>query len=415
MLGHEVAHIHAHHMARQQEKTQLLSYASLLAMLAAVVQPALAPLAAAAGQAAQLKYRREFEQEADYLGVRYLDGTGFDQRAMLDFFKKLERESRRVPTFIPPYLLSHPLTEERLNHLEAVLGVKQWDGHERRPPGTRLQRVQALARTRLGKPFDVLEHYEKLRRDHPNNPRLDYLFGVVALEVGRLDAAGEALTKAVAAGVQDAVREQGRLALRQRDPERASELLRKHLEAGPDDEMAWVELAKALSASGDAKAARDAYSRAWKLNPSLAEAHDGYGVLAGRAGEQGVGFYHLGRAARLRGKLFQSGGTTEARDPIARGDVGLGTGQAGARRARGLPGAGQTRVSASFGRPYQCMLGQCTPGPMASEVGSMPSWRMASSHTSSLAASKRSVCENGTVSHEESASSRSSCFGPQPA
>jgi len=90
VLGHEIAHVHAHHMARQQEKSQIVSYASLLAMLAAIAQPALAPLAQAAGQAMHLSYQREFEQEADYLGVRYLRKTRYDPRAMLDFFKTLE-------------------------------------------------------------------------------------------------------------------------------------------------------------------------------------------------------------------------------------------------------------------------------------------------------------------------------------
>ncbi len=302
VLGHEVAHVHAHHMARQQEKAQLLNYASLLALLASIAQPALAPLAAAVGQTAQLQYRRELEQEADYLGVRYLAGTRYDGRAMLDFFKKLESESRRVPTFIPPYLLSHPLTDERLNHLEAVLRVKQWEGHARAAAGTRLQRVQALARARLGKPRDVLDQYAKVRAEHPDSPHAAYLYGLVALEVGRLDEARPALAQAAKGGVAEATRELGRLALRERDPAAAIELLRRHLKGRDDDGAAWVELAKALDATGDAEGARRAYASAWRVEPELAEAHAGYGLLAGRAGDEGAGYYHLARAERLRGR-----------------------------------------------------------------------------------------------------------------
>ncbi len=66
VLGHEIAHVNAHHLARQQEATQLLNYATLLGVLLSVVQPAVGAGAVAINAATQLKYRREFEQEADY-------------------------------------------------------------------------------------------------------------------------------------------------------------------------------------------------------------------------------------------------------------------------------------------------------------------------------------------------------------
>lgn len=306
VLGHEVAHVHAHHMARQQEKSQLLNYASMLAMLGAVVQPALASIAIAGSQAAQLKYRREFEQEADYLGVRYLRETRYDPRAMLDFFKKLEDQTRSMPSFLPPYLLSHPMTEERLNHLEAVLRAKQWEGHERADANMRLQRVQALARAQHEKPQDVLDQYARLRADSAGNPNADYLFGIVALETGRLKEAEAALAIADAAGVPGSKRELGRLALRQRQPDRAAELLREHLTVQGDDATAWVDLAKALEAQRNTDEAKIAYRRALAEAPELESAHEGYGMLAGRDGDRGAGFYHLGLAAGQRGEYARS-------------------------------------------------------------------------------------------------------------
>jgi predicted Zn-dependent protease len=44
VLAHEVAHVHAHHLARQQEATKLLNYASLLGVLLSVVNPAIGGL-----------------------------------------------------------------------------------------------------------------------------------------------------------------------------------------------------------------------------------------------------------------------------------------------------------------------------------------------------------------------------------
>jgi predicted Zn-dependent protease len=306
VLGHEIAHVHAHHLARQQEATQLMNYATLLGMLLSVVQPGIGAAAAAANAAVQLQYRREFEQEADYMGARYVAGAGYEPHGMLDFFKKMGDEQRITPTFVPPYLLSHPLTEDRMNHLEAVLRTPQWAAQPRRPTSTRLRYVQALARVRSEPPADVMNAYQRQLEAAPRNPTARYLFGVVCLETGQLDAAQKALDGARTAGVMEADRELGRLALRLRDPARARTLLESAVARDPRDVGALVELARAAEALNDAGTARQAYRRAVEAAPNLDTAHYGLGVLAGRAGDEAAGFFHLASAARLQGRYEQA-------------------------------------------------------------------------------------------------------------
>jgi len=301
VLGHEIAHVHAHHVVRQQEATQALNYAALLGTLLSVVQPAAGALASAASASVTLQYQRQFEQEADYLGARYLQASGYDPRAMLDFFKQLADENRIAPSGAPPYLQSHPVTDERLNHLEAVLKTQQWAPRERRLSSFALQRAQALARIQSEPPNDVLKVYRRAAEDDPSNPLAQYLFGVVSLEAGQLESAAPALAAARAGGIDAADRELGRLALRQRDAAKARELLGRYLAGAPNDAAAHVELAKVLEATGDSTAAMQEYQRALALAPQSETAHHGLGLLAGRAGKQGDGFYHLATAARLDG------------------------------------------------------------------------------------------------------------------
>jgi predicted Zn-dependent protease len=305
VLGHEVAHVHAHHLARQQEATKLLNYASLLGVLLSVVNPAIGALAQAGSATVALQYRREFEQEADYLGARYLEGTGYDPHAMLDFFTKLGEDSRALPK-VPPYLLSHPLTDERLNHLEAVFRTQQWAPRKRRPQTFALQRVQVLIRARSQPPQEVLESYRRLVDDDPDDPLARYLFGVACLETGQLESAKSALTDARKGGIEAADRELGRIALRQRQPELARELLRESLRPEPNDAAAVVELARAMEALGEMQEARSTYGVALKLAPSFGAAQRGYGLLSGRAGDQAEGFYHLATESRLRGDYVQA-------------------------------------------------------------------------------------------------------------
>jgi predicted Zn-dependent protease len=224
---------------------------------------------------------------------------------MLDFFKKLNDDSRALPK-MPPYLLSHPLTDERMNHLEAIFRTQQWAPRKRPPQTFALQRVQVLIRARSQPPQDVLESYRHLVDDNPDDPVSRYLFGVACLETGQLESAKSALTSARKQGIEEADRELGRIALRQRQPELARDLLRQSLQRNPNDAAALVELARAQEALGETKEAQDTYGRALQLAPSFGAAQRGYGILAGRAGDQAEGFYHLATESRLRGDYVQA-------------------------------------------------------------------------------------------------------------
>lgn len=306
VLGHEIAHVHAHHLARQQEATQLASYASLVGLLLGFVHPALGSAAVAASAANQLSYRREFEQEADYLGARYMGNAGYDPRGMLDFFKKMADEQRVMPDVPPRYLLSHPLTDERLTNLEAVLKTYQWTARGRPPQAMSLQRMQVLARARSEAPGDVVAAYRQALEANPSDATARYLFGVACLETGQLDAAQTALQRAQQQGVAGAERELGRLALRLRQPAEARDRLTKVIAAQPQDAEALLALAQAYEILGDLPTAITMYRRVVALVPDLEPAHHALGLLAGRVGQETDGLYHLATAARLGGDYDRS-------------------------------------------------------------------------------------------------------------
>lgn len=305
VLAHEIAHVNAHHLVRQEESTRLLNYATILGMLLSAVHPAVGASAAAVSSAVQLKYRREFEQEADYLGATYVQQAGYDPGGMLDFFKKMLDEQRLTPASAPPYLLSHPLTDARLNNLEAVLRTHQWDRHARGATTLALARVQLLARARMQPARELVDGYWKAAASAPADGRRRYLLGLAYLETGSFDAAREAFEAAQGYGFVDASvsRELGRAWLRLRQPQKARELLSRATEMAPDDALAHHELARVFEALDDTGGAMREYERALELAPDLEEAHYNLGILAGRAGRQGEGFYHLGSAFKLRGEF----------------------------------------------------------------------------------------------------------------
>jgi predicted Zn-dependent protease len=302
VLGHEVAHVHLHHLARQQEATRLMNYATLLGLMLSVIQPAVGAGAVAANAAAQLKYRREFEREADSRGVEYMKRASYDPQGMLDFFKKMSDDQRIAQASVPPYLLSHPLSDERLNNLEGVLRLHQWAGIARRPASPQLARVQVIVRARTEPINEMLAWYRRLVEERPTDAHARYLLGLAYLESGGFDPARQILEQARELGWTAADRDLGRTHLRLRQPEKARELLSRAVEAQPDDPCARAELAKTLGALGEIDEALRQYEAALALAPGFEEAHYGLGMLAGRAGREADGYFHLAEALRLRGE-----------------------------------------------------------------------------------------------------------------
>jgi predicted Zn-dependent protease len=125
VMGHEIAHVKAHHYARGTEKAfwpSLLARTAGLAAAVATGQPGFAAAAEGANVALQLKYSREFETEADELGAVFMARAGFDPAGMGRFFERIVSADVPSAIHVPPYLYSHPDAEKR------IAGVKQRAG-----------------------------------------------------------------------------------------------------------------------------------------------------------------------------------------------------------------------------------------------------------------------------------------------
>ena len=69
----------------------------------------------AAAASAQLSYSREYERDADRVGLQSLTAAGFDPRAMAGFFEKMQRAQRvSDDSTLPGYLRTHPINTERI-------------------------------------------------------------------------------------------------------------------------------------------------------------------------------------------------------------------------------------------------------------------------------------------------------------
>ncbi|OQX17662.1 MAG: hypothetical protein BWK76_09990 [Desulfobulbaceae bacterium A2] len=127
VMAHEIGHVTSRHISSRLEKSTKVSIASMALALGslAIGNPALAQglLAGslATGQALQLSFSRQDEEEADRLAFGWMKALGRDPAAMADMLRVMRRISRYRMGQVPQYLLTHPDSEARLLYVESLL------------------------------------------------------------------------------------------------------------------------------------------------------------------------------------------------------------------------------------------------------------------------------------------------------
>jgi predicted Zn-dependent protease len=115
VMSHEIAHVAACHAAREQTRGQLVNLASIpLIFVGGGIGYAVRSAAGLALPVSFLKFSRNFEAEADYLGIEYMYKAGYDPQAFTAFFEKIKAEEKKKPGFLDKAFESHPQTPSRI-------------------------------------------------------------------------------------------------------------------------------------------------------------------------------------------------------------------------------------------------------------------------------------------------------------
>ena len=123
VLSHEMAHVTQRHLARMQDNKLadgLLMAAGIIAAAAAAaagnsdVASGAIYAASSLPYAKKLAYTRDFEREADRMGMQYLAQANFDPHAMPEFFTRMHNANKFSNHSDYPFLLTHPLTTARI-------------------------------------------------------------------------------------------------------------------------------------------------------------------------------------------------------------------------------------------------------------------------------------------------------------
>jgi predicted Zn-dependent protease len=168
VLAHEIAHVAARHGTRQATRGELANLASipLIFMGGGWGGYAAQQAAGLAVPLTFLKFSRNFEREADMLGIQYMYAAGYDPAAFIEFFERLQVEEKKKPGTLSKLFGSHPPTEDRIEeaqkNISAMLPAKPEYMVTSSEFGAAKARLAELLNTRREE--QVAENRPKLRR-----------------------------------------------------------------------------------------------------------------------------------------------------------------------------------------------------------------------------------------------------------
>jgi predicted Zn-dependent protease len=117
VMAHETAHVCAHHIARQMTRANWAQIGSIpLIFIGGWTGYGIYEGASIGIPMTFLKFSREFEAQADYLGVQYMYRAGYDPQAFITFFEKVQALEKRKPGLVSKAFSDHPQTPDRIEH-----------------------------------------------------------------------------------------------------------------------------------------------------------------------------------------------------------------------------------------------------------------------------------------------------------
>lgn len=316
VMAHEIGHVVSRHIASRSDKSAKVGAISMAMALASLAlgDPSLAAGLftgfQAAGQAAYLHFSRTDEEEADRLAYDWLHQLRRDPKAMEGMLRSMRRIARYRSEQIPPYLLTHPNPEARLDYVQSLLdyqGDKVAENYYTATDNfdfTRMkyrtmvaaadpQKARFFFTGRVssgGEPEETamaayglalleakelnfsraLEHLATVKRQYPGRSIIDVDAGIIHLDSGETD--------------------------------KALELLRQAAERDPHDMYAAFHLARAYEKTAQVETAEKLFQKVMKVMPEYSQIYFELGRIKAKQGQHGMSNYYLAKFYLYEGK-----------------------------------------------------------------------------------------------------------------
>jgi len=321
VLAHEIGHAVSRHIAHRMDKQGKVGTATMLVGLAglalgtAMGNPALAQGmltgSMAANQSIGLSFSRQDEEQADRLSFDWMRALHRNPKAMKGMLKSMRRITRYRTNKLPPYLLTHPDPEARLNYVESLIELDEDQdkpGFYKKPDNFAFLRFkyrvlsQSIAADELriycanilasGRDPEqvIMAHYglsllaaaetdfsravqelNIVRKKYPRRDILNVDLGTLYMQSGQLD--------------------------------KAIQFIRKAYKRDPTDMYAVFQLARAVTQKGNTGEAEKLYHEVARVMPEYSTLYYEIGRLKANQGKQGISNFYLAKYYLYEGKI----------------------------------------------------------------------------------------------------------------
>jgi len=117
VMAHEISHVTARHGTKQATKADLIQIGAMAAMIFVPYGWAGYGIYEGMNLAIPLtflKFSRDAEREADFLGIQYMYKAGYDPNSYVTFFERIQADEKRRPGTVPKMFSTHPPTPDRI-------------------------------------------------------------------------------------------------------------------------------------------------------------------------------------------------------------------------------------------------------------------------------------------------------------
>ena len=347
VIAHETGHIAGGHLPRLKEAQRIASLEQLLFCTLGIITAAgvAASGSSSAGGAMTLcganapmgslmKFSRTQESAADQAGMKFLDETGQSSRGMLEFLAILDNE-QKIVLQPPPYLLSHPLTADRM---EAVRAHVEQSPLSNEPPRADYEEMFQRVRAKLIGYVDPLPRVLKEFPDSDNSLEARYARAVAYFGGGQMQKAIAQVDSLLADYPDDPYFSElkGNILFKNGKAMAAVPFYQAAVDAVPDSPMLLMSLGRTQRETNDPaliKASIENLKRVVEIEPTNSGAWKNLGIAYGLNKQDPEASLALAEAA------IASGDRPRARALAERAMRGLPTGSPGWLRAQDISNA----------------------------------------------------------------------------
>lgn len=317
VLAHEIGHVVARHIAKGMDKSMKLSVATSLLALASLalgagaLSQALLTGSLAAGQAANLHFSRQAEEEADLLAygwMKEMTRHPVGQEAMLNTMRRISRYT--MGNNVPQYLLTHPNPAVRLDYVQSLIAYeeKELQNFEHTDDFAFLRmRYRLLSIVKDGKHLRNLlkSNLADTTRSESEHIMLQYGLSQLDRMENNLGSSRKLLEEVIAFYPDKSILlvDLGIVEMEDGNKERALALIRKAYALNRNDNWATFQLARIWLSLGYLDKAEIYLKELQSATPAYSKVYFELGQLKSRQGKSGDASYYLGKYYLYEGRL----------------------------------------------------------------------------------------------------------------